>query len=125
MTRLIYAALKYPVFCEIINKYQYQSNVVFDWNPNRDQNLRGMLVFQKWYNTNILLEDPKGRYQGVKTGQTVNAGSCLSSLYVDEKKGYHFIVVVIGTTSNKHRFQETAKLVNWCIGQSIKTKNSK
>jgi D-alanyl-D-alanine carboxypeptidase len=30
--------------------------------------------------------------------------------------------VVIGTTSNKHRFQETAKLINWCIAQNMKKK---
>ena len=51
-----------------------------------------------------MLEDPNGRYLGVKTGQTTNAGSCLSSLYVDEKRGHKYIVVVIGTSSNKHRF---------------------
>ena len=81
-----------------------------------------MLVFQKWNNLNVMLADPNGRYLGVKTGQTTNAGSCLSSLYVDEKRGHKYIVVVIGTSSNKHRFQETAKLINWCIGQQIKQK---
>lgn len=44
VVRLIFAALKYPLFCEIINKYSFTSNVVYDWDAQRDQSLQGMLV---------------------------------------------------------------------------------
>lgn len=79
---------------------------------------------QKWQNLNILLKDPAGRYHGVKTGQTPNAGSCLCTLYEDQKKGYKFILVLIGSHSNKHRFVESSKIINWCISH-IYMKNSK
>jgi D-alanyl-D-alanine carboxypeptidase len=102
------AAMKYPLFEEIINKYKHTSNVVFDWG-------REVLVEQRWFNLNMLLNDPNGRYKGVKTGQTPNAGSCLCSRYIDTKLGYDLIAVVIGTQSNKHRNIETTKLINWCI----------
>lgn len=82
------------------------------------------MVSQNWYNLNILLKDPSGRYQGVKTGHTPNAGSCLCSLYVDPKKGYKFLICLIGCNTNKHRFQETTKLINWCISH-LYMKNSK
>lgn len=59
---------------------------------------------QKWINLNILLKDPSRRFLGVKTGQTPNAGSCLCTLYDDPKKGYKFILTLIGSQSNKHRF---------------------
>ena len=70
------------------------------------------------------MKDPAGRYQGVKTGHTPNAGSCLCSLYIDIKKGYKFLICLIGCNSNKHRFQETCKLINWCISH-LYMKNSK
>ena len=120
VVRLTYVALKYPIISEIIKNSYYESNVVFDWSPKRSLEDRGFLVSQNWHNLNILLNDPAGRYKGVKTGQTPNAGSCLSTLYEDVKKGHRFIIVVIGTNTNKHRFQETTKLVNWCIGQQLK-----
>lgn len=118
--RLSQAALKFPLMNEIVKKFVYDSRVVFDYDPNRPPGQRGVLVHQKWYNLNILLNDPKGRYRGVKTGQTPTAGSCLCTLYVDESTGHRFLCVVIGTNTNKHRFQETTKLINWCIGQQLK-----
>lgn len=124
VTRLTFAALKYPLFCEVIDKVHFQSEVVYDWDASRAEADRGALVCQTWYNTNILLKDPAGRYHGVKTGHTPNAGSCLCSLYVDEKKGYKFIIVLIGTHTNKHRFQETSRIINWCISH-VYMKNSK
>jgi hypothetical protein len=38
------AALKYPLFAEIINQYEYTSDVVFDWNNKRDEVERGIMV---------------------------------------------------------------------------------
>jgi len=80
---------------------------VYDWEQTRATPQKGFLVWQRWNNLNIMLGDPRGHYRGVKTGNTPNAGSCLCTLYHDEKKGHKFICVVIGTSSNKHRFVET------------------
>lgn len=66
--RLTMASLKFPLFSEIIKKFVYESRVVFDFDISRPSAQRGVLVHQKWYNLNILLNDPKGRYRGVKTG---------------------------------------------------------
>ena len=113
--------MKYPLFVEIVEKFQFESKVVYDWDSRRPSK-PGVLVHQRWFNLNILLKDTQGRYRGIKTGHTPNAGSCLCTHYVDEKKGYNFLCVVIGTQSNKHRFQETSRLVNWVIAQGIKAK---
>ena len=58
ITRLTYAALKFPIFCEIMNKFEYKSSHVFDWDSSRPDGSRGVLVSQNWYNLNILLKDP-------------------------------------------------------------------
>ena len=116
--------MKFPLFNEIINLSEFTSSSVYDWDSSRYDGCRGALVKQKWYNLNILLQDPNKHYRGVKTGHTPNAGSCLCSLYVDEKKGYKFIIVVIGTQTNRHRFVETTKIVNWCISH-VYMKNTK
>jgi len=87
VVRLTYSALKYPLFNEIIKNFQYESKSVYDWNLKRPIEERAQLVHQKWYNLNILLNDPYGRYKGVKTGHTPNAGSCLCTLYEDTNLG--------------------------------------
>ena len=99
VVRLTYSALKYPLFAQIINKFEHESKVVYDYSKGN-----GFLIQQKWYNLNVMLRDPKGRYRGVKTGQTPNAGSCLCTLYVDEPSGKKYICVIIGSNSNRHRF---------------------
>ena len=57
-----------------------------------------------WTNTNVLLS--KG-WEGVKTGQTITAGCCLSSL----KNGIY--VVVLNCIDIERRFTDTEKLYNW------------
>lgn len=61
---------------------------------------------RRWWNTNNLLN--KG-WEGVKTGQTGAAGSCLSSL----KKGIY--IVVLNCRDNEARFTETQKIYDWYI----------
>lgn len=68
VVRLTQAGLKFPLFCEITKKFVYDSRVVFDFDSSRPSGQKGVLAHQKWYNLNILLNDPKGRYRGVKTG---------------------------------------------------------
>ena len=65
-----------------------------------------------WENTNILLHEKgfEGNFrdkEGIKTGQTVTAGSCLcsyKSVVVKGKYDYEFVVVVLGCASPDKRF---------------------
>ena len=63
----------------------------------------------EWNNTNKLL-DIEG-YDGIKTGTTTAAGSCLvaSGRRGDE----HLFVVVLGATSNDSRYVDTRNLFRW------------
>jgi D-alanyl-D-alanine carboxypeptidase len=61
---------------------------------------------KRWFNTNMLLG--KG-WEGIKTGQTLTAGCCLSSL----KNGV--FIVVLNCSDPDKRFSETEKLYNWYV----------
>jgi D-alanyl-D-alanine carboxypeptidase (penicillin-binding protein 5/6) len=62
-----------------------------------------------WENTNRLL-GIEG-YDGVKTGTTGSAGSCLVSS--GRRDGDHLLVVVLGATSNDSRYLDTRNLFRW------------
>lgn len=66
------------------------------------------MYHKSWENTNILLK--KG-WEGVKTGQTGSAGSCLSSL----KEG--IFIVVLNCKNNEARFSETEKIFEWYMAK--------
>jgi len=74
-----------------------------------------------WYNTNKLLD--KG-YKGVKTGNTPGAKACLSSYWEDEN--INIIIVVLGSTSQQSRFNDTMLIKDWTrdIYDDFKLKNS-
>ncbi len=62
-----------------------------------------------WNNTNKLL-DIEG-YDGIKTGTTTAAGSCLVA---SGRRGEeHLIVTVLGCTSNDSRYADTRNLFRW------------
>ena len=63
-----------------------------------------------WINTNKLLY--KG-YNGVKTGITHTAGSCLASSFITTK--IWLIIVILGSKSLDFRFTETLKLTEYAI----------
>lgn len=94
MARLAKAALKNPVFSEIVRTKQI---VVKDTEGKRAHSL---------YNLNLLLGEEG--VLGVKTGWTEEAGECLVTFV--EKNGRRLIVVVLGS---QDRFGETKKLINW------------
>ena len=48
-------------------------------------------------------------WEGVKTGQTGSAGSCLASLKND------IFIVVLNCKDNDARFSESQKLYNWYL----------
>jgi D-alanyl-D-alanine carboxypeptidase len=63
-----------------------------------------MACVKKWVNTNRLLD--KG-WEGVKTGFTASAGSCLSSL----REG--IFIVVLNSQDDSSRFTDTQKVYEW------------
>jgi serine-type D-Ala-D-Ala carboxypeptidase (penicillin-binding protein 5/6) len=62
-----------------------------------------------WDNTNRLLEIEG--YDGVKTGTTNAAGSCLVAS--GRRADNHLIVVVLGSTSNDGRYADARNLFRW------------
>ena len=72
-------------------------------------------VKKKISSTNYLLDSfaaPRVRIIGGKTGHTDLAGYCLVSGFKDSNN-HEVISVVLGTESDKERFNQTNKLVNW------------
>jgi D-alanyl-D-alanine carboxypeptidase (penicillin-binding protein 5/6) len=63
----------------------------------------------KWTNTNKLLEIEG--YDGIKTGTTTAAGSCLVS---SGRRGKdHLIIVMLGSTSSDGRYVDSRNLFRW------------
>jgi len=72
-------------------------------------------VAKKIASTNYLLDSfsmPDVKIIGGKTGHTDLAGYCLVSAFTDNNN-HNIISVVLGTDSEKERFNQTNKLVNW------------
>jgi len=66
-----------------------------------------------WNNTNRLLEIEG--YEGIKTGTTTAAGSCLVAS--GRRGNDHLFVVVLGATSNDSRYIDTRNLFRWAWNQ--------
>ena len=67
-----------------------------------------------WNNTNELLE--LEGYDGVKTGTTDAAGSCLVSH--GQRGEQQLIVVVLGSAASEARYADTRNLFRWAWQQS-------
>ena len=80
--------------CRLLGPEGYQRNIV-------------------WKNTNELLEIEG--FQGLKTGTTSAAGSCLIS--VAEYQNRKLVVVVLGATSSDNRYLDTRNLFKWAWNQ--------
>lgn len=52
-------------------------------------------------------------FQGVKTGYTATAGSCLCAHYVNEARGINLLITLLCAKTNDYRFTEVAKLAYW------------
>jgi D-alanyl-D-alanine carboxypeptidase (penicillin-binding protein 5/6) len=85
------------------------STVYHRYDVFEDESLRKKKQ-KKWWNTNKLLTKD---WEGVKTGQTGSAGSCLSSL----KQGV--FIVVLNSSNSETRFSDTERIYNWYIDQKI------
>ncbi len=95
------------------------------WNATRNETFRLLVQTRRhaceivnakeerrtvtWNNTNRLLEIEG--YEGIKTGTTTAAGSCLASSCRRGKD--QLFVVVLGSTSNDNRYLDTRNLYRW------------
>jgi len=69
----------------------------------------GYSRFVVWKNTNELLEIEG--FEGVKTGTTDKAGSCLVS--IGQRNGRPLIVVVLGSAASEARYTDSRNLYRW------------
>lgn len=97
---LTWNAMQNPAFASCVQTVNYKCEAV-----SADGSKRPIA----WKNTNRLL-DIEG-YDGVKTGTTTGAGSCLaaSGWYGKDR----LLVVVLGSTSNDSRYLDTRNLFRW------------
>lgn len=65
----------------------------------------------EWTNSHRLLDGE--RYLCGKTGQTIGAGNCLSSVVAMENTIYY--IIVLGSNSRDSRFKDTHKLLKKLI----------
>lgn len=98
-------AMKNPHFQEVVKTVKYTAKVT---KPD------GMTREGTWENTNKLLT--LGNYDGIKTGQTNQAGYCL--LARGEHEGRRMLVVVLGSDTEPGRFADTRNLFRWAWGKA-------
>lgn len=100
LATLAWTALQNPLFRDYVQTRRRESEAT---------DATGVKRPVLWENTNRLL-GIEG-YDGVKTGTTTAAGSCLvsSGRYDND----HLIVVVLGATSNDSRYLDTRNLFRW------------
>ena len=106
LTKLAYAAMKSPLFREIVVKRRYTVQI---------GSLSGYVRNIKWRNTNRLL-NIEG-FSGVKTGTTGPAGACLVSS--GERDGRSLIIAVLGAKSSDSRYVDSRNLYRWAWNQLL------
>jgi D-alanyl-D-alanine carboxypeptidase (penicillin-binding protein 5/6) len=101
LAKLAHHALAEPAFATVVKTRRHGSTVVDGQEKRRDV---------AWTNTNHLLEIDG--YDGVKTGTTSGAGTCLVA---SGRRGQdHLIVVVLGGSSSPDsRYADTRNLFRW------------
>ena len=100
LTKLAWHAMQDPAFRGYVRTRRHQCEVT---------DAQGMRRTVTWNNTNRLL-DIEG-YDGIKTGTTTAAGSCLVGS--GRRGDDHLIVTVLGATSNDSRYTDTRNLFRW------------
>ncbi len=101
---LAWQALKNPLLRSYVNTIQRGCTVTGPGGYQRNLH---------WKNSNRLLRIEG--YDGVKTGTTSAAGSCLVSR--GDHDGDSLIVVVLGSTSTEARYADTRNLYRWAFNQ--------
>jgi D-alanyl-D-alanine carboxypeptidase (penicillin-binding protein 5/6) len=110
LARLAAEAMKDPAFRTYVGTRRHEGTVT---GPD-GREMRTAV----WDNTNRLL-GIEG-YDGIKTGTTNAAGSCLVGS--GRRGGDHLIVVVLGATSNDSRYVDTRNLFRWAWSQRANAK---
>lgn len=101
---LTHAAMQSPLFRDIVSAVQHGTTV---------EGLGGYQRNLVWRNTNRLLKTEG--YNGVKTGTTSAAGSCLVS---HGTRGEHsLVVVVLGASGTDARYADSRNLYRWAWQQ--------
>ncbi|MBI3881700.1 MAG: D-alanyl-D-alanine carboxypeptidase [Verrucomicrobia bacterium] len=101
LTRLAWTAMQNPRFREIVATRRYEGDV-----RTPDGGTRKAV----WENSNELLGLDAG-YDGVKTGTTIQAGTCLVSR--GHRDGDQLIIATLGSESEKGRYVDTRNLFRW------------
>ena len=101
IAKLSAICMNLPLFSDIVKKTQYKCS---------GKSSSGKHNAYVWNNTNQLLN--KG-FNGVKTGNTITAGPCLSASYKDDT--YNLIIVVMGCKSSSHKWHEVIRLKNFIV----------
>lgn len=104
---LAYEAYKLPSFRKLVSTPQHGYTV---------DSVSGYKRNIVWRNTNQLLRIEG--YDGIKTGTTGAAGSCLVS--TAERDGQRLIIAVLGSTSTESRYADTRNLFRWAWRNLVK-----
>lgn len=100
LTTLAYHAMQNATFRQYVQTRRHRAMVI---------DAKGERRPVTWENTNKLL-DIEG-YDGIKTGTTTAAGSCLVGS--GRRGDDHLLVTVLGCTSNDSRYADTRNLFRW------------
>jgi serine-type D-Ala-D-Ala carboxypeptidase (penicillin-binding protein 5/6) len=100
LAHLAFVAFQVPEFKKVVGtpRHGYTLDSVTGYKRNIE-----------WRNTNQLLKIEG--YDGIKTGTTGAAGSCIVS--TAERGGRRLIVAVLGSTSTESRYADTRNLFRW------------
>ncbi|CAK86287.1 unnamed protein product (macronuclear) [Paramecium tetraurelia] len=96
---LCFQALQNEHFANIVKTKIYFSEII-----DKFGNIKEIL----WENTNKLLDNG---FQGVKTGQTKEAGPCVVEYYLDNNNSY--IIVLLNCKSTDYRWYDAIQLLDW------------
>jgi D-alanyl-D-alanine carboxypeptidase (penicillin-binding protein 5/6) len=100
LAKLASLAFKQPTFRNVVGTPQRGTTV---------DSVSGYKRNVLWKTTNQLLKTEG--YDGIKTGTTGAAGSCLVSTCTRDRK--RLIIVVLGATSTESRYADTRNLYRW------------
>ena len=110
LAKLAFVAFQVPEFRKVVG------------TPQRGYTLDSVTGYKRnieWKNTNQLLKIEG--YDGIKTGTTGAAGSCLVS--TAERDGHRLIVSILGSTSTESRYADARNLYRWAWKDLVKLGN--
>lgn len=104
IAKLSSKCLEISLFNDIVNCKEYSCKLIDKSNKEQIVN---------WKNTNELLWQG---FNGIKTGNTTTAGSCLAASF--KNNDLQYIIIILKTKSVSYRFDETLKLLKWILKHS-------